>query len=188
MAAGALTAVVLAGGQSRRMGRDKARIIIAGEPLLERTVRVAAAAGLPVIVVGRQRPPDYCGLDVPFFEDQVPGAGPLGGLLTALRMTGTSVLLLACDLPRLSAEAVRWLAGETPGPCGLAVMNGAQVEPLFSIYTPACAAAAAAHLAAGKRSLRGLIAALDLARSEAPPWVAPCLRGANTPQELETTS
>lgn len=130
-----LTIAIMAGGRSRRMGRDKAMIPVGGVPMLERVARAALGAGLPVIVVGRQ-PPDGWPLDaVSFHPDHYPDTGPLGGLATALEVSGTSVLLLACDMPLITTEAIRWLIGQWDGSGeGVVAMNEGRMEPLFAVY------------------------------------------------------
>ena len=182
-----LVAAILAGGESRRMGTDKARLELGGVTLLERAARTAHSASLPVIVVGRDCPDDWPFPEAAFFSDAVPGRGPLGGLQTALTHTGGPVLALACDLPLLTADALRWLSEQTPsemGEHGLAVRNSGQWEPLFSVYTSACLSLIAARLAEGRLSLYGLIESGDFGRIDAPDWVAAQLINVNTPDEL----
>ena len=191
-------AAILAGGESRRMGRDKAALEVGGVPLLERTARLAGEAGLPVLVVGRLCPDGWPLPDTEFVPDDLPGRGPLGGLHAALRRAGGPVLALACDLPLLSADALRWLAGEwreqeerdrqegrdgQGGGDGLAVRNGEGWEPLFSVYAPACLPKIEPRLAAGRLSLHGLIETGEFGRVAAPAWVAAQLVNANTPEE-----
>jgi len=187
-----LTVTILAGGKSRRMGRDKARLEIDGLPLLERTAAAAQAAGLPVLVVGRARPLDWTSKDVDFAEDTLPGRGPLGGLHTALTRANGPVLALACDLPRLTAEALRWLElesqSERGGEMGLIVVNSGRWEPLFSVYTPACLPLIEERMRDGRLSLHGLIEAGDFGLAEAPSWVEPLLLNVNTPEELRGIS
>ncbi len=165
------------------MGTDKAALTVGRETLLARTARLAEDAGLSVIVVGRARPDDWTSDTVMFLPDDVPGLGPLGALTTMLRRASEPILALACDLPRLDADALRWLAAQTPGPHGLAVLRDSSPEPLFSVYTPACLPLAEARLSEGRRSLRGLIEAGNFARVDAPDWVAVRLMNVNTPEE-----
>ena len=112
-------AALFAGGASRRMGLDKAVLTVGGETLLARTSRLAKDAGLSVVVVGRARPDDWTLDTAAFLPDDVPGLGPLGALTTLLRRVSEPVLALACDLPRLDADALRWLAAH----CRLARMG-----------------------------------------------------------------
>ena len=190
-----ITVAVLAGGRSERMGQDKALLpITGGASLLEHVVGEARAASLsPVLVVGRERPPGWT-LDnaaAVFLPDETPGVGPLGGLQTAIsHANGAPVLALACDLPKMTAAALRWLLDEARAARvrgelgdGLVVVNGAQVEPLFCVYAASCLPLLEARLAQNRRSLRGLIEAGDFSRVTVPPYVAAALVNVNTPDE-----
>lgn len=184
---------VLAGGQSRRMGVDKASLRRGGVTLLERTARAALAAApvLPILIVGRPRPEAWpADLPAAFVPDDAPGQGPLPALGTALRAAGGPVLALACDMPLLSTAALRWLVRQSEqadadeAAHGLVATNQGQPEPLFAIYRPACLPLLARRMEAGQRSLRGLIAAGRFTLVPAPDEVAACLRNVNTPAEL----
>jgi molybdopterin-guanine dinucleotide biosynthesis protein A len=101
--------VLLTGGASTRMGRDKATLVVEGETLARRTARVLAAVCVPAIEVG----PGVSGL--PAVREDPPGAGPLAALRTGARAVGSlPVVLLACDLPNVSEPIVRMLA-QWPG-------------------------------------------------------------------------
>ena len=97
------------------------------------------------------------------------------------------MLAVACDLPRLTDDTLRWLAdraAEQAGPHGLAVQNGGQWEPLFSVYAPACLPLIEARLEAGRLSLHGLFEAGEFGRVDAPEWVSSQLVNVNTPEDL----
>lgn len=108
----ALGGAVLAGGSSRRMGRDKALIPVAGTTLVEGSVAaLRAAAATPVVVVGGDAEA-LRGLGLQVVPDLWPGEGPLGGIITALRAVDTDVVVvLSCDLTEASAVAVRSVVG-----------------------------------------------------------------------------
>ena len=180
----AIVAAVLAGGQSQRMGRDKTEIMWQGATLLARTARVAQETGCSVMVVGREQPDTWVMKAVKFVPDAFRGQGPLGGLATALQTAESSVLLLACDMPRLTPEALDWLMRQETGTHGSAVRQGDRWEPLFSLYTPDVLPLVQERLAAGKRSLQSLINAGEFRAAPAPPWLAAALVNVNTPEEL----
>lgn len=102
-------AVILAGGKSRRLGRDKVALPYSGDSLLVRTADLANAICDEVYISGRD--PRPLGLDLPWLRDDVPGIGPIGGLLTALRRLNRPVLALACDQPLLDCQTV-WSLSE----------------------------------------------------------------------------
>jgi molybdopterin-guanine dinucleotide biosynthesis protein A len=86
---------ILAGGRSRRMGRDKTRLRLGGRTMLDQVRRAARTAGWPVRVIRR---------------DRVPQCGPLGGVYTGLTSTtADAVLFLACDMPFVTADLIQFL-------------------------------------------------------------------------------
>ncbi len=102
------SAFFLAGGASRRMGRDKALLEFAGRPLLTHLIELVLPLAGRVAIVG---PPEaYRHLGVEAFPDPVQGRGPVAGICTALRASSTDWnLILACDLPYLTADFLRHL-------------------------------------------------------------------------------
>jgi molybdopterin-guanine dinucleotide biosynthesis protein A len=108
-AAGGVVVAILAGGASRRMGSDKAFVEVGGVAMIRRVI--AAAAGCEPIVIAPRTPP-YLALGVPVYEDRLPGMGPLSGLHAAFAVTAADrVVLVACDLPLVRPELIRWLVG-----------------------------------------------------------------------------
>ena len=178
---------VLAGGQSRRMGRDKAQIELDGATLLERIAYVANVVAA-AIVVGREQPADFEFDRIPFIEDREPGLGPIGGLQTALLHFETPVVLVGCDMPLLDPEALQWLVerfAESNAPHGLTCIRDREFEPLFSVYRPACLERIDTMIANGQRALHRLIQDGDFDEVDVPASVARHLLNINTPDELE---
>jgi molybdenum cofactor guanylyltransferase len=135
-AAGDWTVVVLTGGRSRRMGRDKATLEVAGRTLLERTLQ-QVPADVPVVVAGPPLTLDRPG--VTFVQEEPPGGGPVAGLDAALTAVTTPVVVvLATDLPfagRLPAELARSLRGSAPDTDGiLAAGPDGRAQQLCAAY------------------------------------------------------
>ncbi len=149
-------AVLLTGGTSRRMGVDKATLLVGGVPLAWRVARALAAVGGPVVEVGPGAVPW-----LPVAREEPPGGGPLAGLvagwswLAAIGVEGP-VVVAACDLPRLSTRTVRWLL-ERPGSGSVVPVLGGRPQPLCARWSGPALARAALALAAGERSLRPLL-------------------------------
>src|SRR5690242_9512250 len=109
-----VSGAILAGGQSRRMGSDKAALRIQGEPLLQRTARLLATITTDVAIIG---PPERAALapGVPILPDRWPQQGPLGGIATALQaLAGEAVLVVGCDMPFLNAALLRYFITLAP--------------------------------------------------------------------------
>ncbi len=100
--------IVLAGGRSTRMGRDKALLPWQGRPLIERQIAVLRAAGAGAVRVSGNRPA-YDGI-----PDAIPGSGPLSGLaVVAARCPDADLLVIPVDMPRLSAPLLQRLRADT---------------------------------------------------------------------------
>ena len=99
-----LTVCIQAGGQSSRMGEDKALKPFLGRPLIQRVVeRLSPIAD--ELIVTTNRPNDYGFLDLPLVPDLKPGRGALGGLYTAIAAAShPTVAVVACDMPFASAN------------------------------------------------------------------------------------
>ncbi len=199
-----LSIAILAGGQSTRMGQDKAALEVQGEAMLLRIARLALLTGAPLCIVGRERPLngafvngdeyEFRHREVKFLLDEAPGLGPLGGLLSALRWNAQSIhrrpclLLLPCDLPLLESSALEWIA-DAASTCsaahGLATTRAGMLEPMFSVYDARVEEHAREYLQSGRRSLHGLIESGDFGRVECPAEVAAQLFNCNTPEDLE---
>ena len=136
MAALAAAGFVLTGGESRRMGRDKALLELGGQPLVLRTVEKLIAVSGEVYLVGL--PERYGHLGLPVLADAVAGRGPLGGIVAALRASERDWnLVVACDLPYFESRFLEFLlerAGAEPEADAIVPRIGERWEPLCAAY------------------------------------------------------
>lgn len=128
-------AVILAGGKSTRMGRDKAWLTVAGEPLLARQIQLACDAGAREVLLSGRAGVDYARFGCRVLTDRWPEAGPLAGIESALHATTLPLLLaLAVDMPHMNADLLRQLAAHCAAATGtIPRVNGA-IEPLAAFY------------------------------------------------------
>ena len=179
---------VLAGGQSRRMGRDKALLPLGDQTLIERVLAAARPLGYPCIIIGD--PTTYAHLGLSVHPDRRPGLGPLGGLHTALSTTAAPVLLLACDLPFITPEFLRYLV-DRRGPHQAVVPYAATgLQPLCALYEPSCLTAVEAAIQADQLGMRDLLSNLNLDLVREKDWRPYDERGLlfanlNAPEEYE---
>ncbi len=191
---------VLAGGGSRRMGRAKGELDLLGRPLAARAAEVLGNVFPDVVLVAPPRPA-YLELGLEVIPDLHSGCGPLGGLHAALHhAAGRPVFVLACDLPLVSAELVRYvLEYETPsptlGPRGLRAVAKVTIaerrlQPLCGLYSPGCLEVADRHLRNGALSLQSLLDAVETIAvpmtAELPFFHRQMLLNVNWPEDLET--
>lgn len=165
----ALTAVILAGGRSRRMGEDKAllRLPSGGPTLIERVVVAAQAVSDDVVIVAADaaRLPPMAVRTVP---DAIAGAGPLAGLVAGVEAAHyPDILALACDLPYLSVPLLRWMVAlprtwDALVPYRPNEDGKAGWEPLHAIYARACLAPMRAALDRGDRQATAFFPAINV--------------------------
>jgi molybdopterin-guanine dinucleotide biosynthesis protein A len=152
--------VVLAGGGSRRMGRDKALVAWRGTTLAHHAAAVLGRAFAEVVVAG---PAALARPGLETVADRHPGRGPLAGLHAGLeRGAGRAVFILACDLPFVTAAVARHLvaaAGERREGAWVAA-DGDGPQPLCGLYAPACREVAAHRLEAGRLDMGGFLRAV----------------------------
>lgn len=151
-----LSVVIQAGGESRRMGRDKGLAYFLGERLIERAVRRVRSLADEILVTTNKEE-DYRFLGLPLFPDLQPGSGALGGLYTALHAAGLPlVAVVACDMPFINAEllaAARDLLVHTGADLVIARMPEGY-EPFHALYRrQTCLPAVQRALQAGERKM-----------------------------------
>ena len=144
-----VSAAIMAGGKSKRMGQDKAWIELDGEPLIRRVANVLAQVADEVIIVAND--PKYATLGLRVVPDRFPDGGALGGIATGVSAaTHDRVLVAACDMPFLSAEVWRVLLDHRFEADVVIPKIGGEFETLHALYTKACVAPMERALAAGK--------------------------------------
>ena len=158
--------IVLTGGTSRRLGFDKATVRVGSETVATRAARVLGAVCTPLIEVG----PGHTGL--PWVREDPPGSGPLAALVAGARaLKCERVLLLACDLVRVEPPVLRVVAGWDGAASAVPVVDGRR-QLVCARYGADALAIAADVLATGERSLRALVARLDIDEIDASHWGA----------------
>ena len=174
-----LLGALFAGGQSRRMGRDKAaEPALGGAPSLERALAALRAAAPEVAVLGRPFGPAQDG--VRYIPDLSPGEGPAVALAALSdRQPGRPLLTCPVDAPRLTAAALRWLGAV--GPAGGVLHLEGEPQPVFALWTPAALGRLRARVQAGDRALWRAQVAAGLPRVDPPAALGPAFAQANTP-------
>jgi molybdopterin-guanine dinucleotide biosynthesis protein A len=164
-------AIVLAGGKSRRLGRDKASEPLLGVPLLQRVLdRLSGVVSEFVVVTapGQVLPELTSPARLTVVEDVYPGAGPLGGLFTGLRAVSEDVALaVACDMPLVAPELAHLLLSLIPGHDAVVPVADGRLQPLCAAYARSCIEPMQRRLDAGELKLTALLDDLDVV--EVPP-------------------
>jgi len=173
---------VLAGGASSRMGRDKALLAFGETTLVEHVARAVREAAGSVTLIGD--PDRYGGLGHPVCRDLVLNCGPLGGIYTALSVAPTDWnLVVACDMPGISASALRGLI-EPEAQLGrdsvMAVGPDGDPEPLCAVYHRHCLPMLDRAIREKRFKMRDLVVELQ---TELRPLEGAALANVNTPGE-----
>ncbi len=186
-----VSAAIMAGGKSTRMGQDKAWLELDGEPLIARVAAVLGEVADEVIVVAND--PRYESLGLRVVGDRYPQGGPLGGIATGVSAaTHESVLIAACDMPFLSADLWRVLLAHATEADVVIPRVGGEFETLHAIYTKTCVPHMVRSLAENQLRVISFfnkvrVLGIDEAELRA---VDPTLRAftnVNTPEELAGT-
>jgi len=130
-----ISAALLAGGESRRMGKDKATLLFYGKPLWQIQLDLLQKLEPAEILVSARTDPAWRPPDVHFVADDPPSRGPLSGLAAALaRMRAKHLLALAIDMPFMTEKYLRFLCGQIEPGRGVVAKIDDRFEPLAAIY------------------------------------------------------
>ena len=185
-----VTAFVLAGGKSTRMGRTKATLELDGETLLERALKLASSAAAEAILVGpRAELGTYCRV----VEDVYPGQGPLAGIHAALAASTTELnLVLAVDTPFLEPRFLEYLVAQARESGAVVTLprTADGFHPLAAVYRPAFREAAERALRQGRNKIDALFAEVEVRILESDELeelaFAPAIfENLNTPEDVE---
>lgn len=162
----AVTAIILAGGDARRLGGvNKALVEVGGTPLLELVLDAVSGVCEETIIVSRTPDAfrDYGNRSV---ADLLPGTGPLGGLYTGLMASRNDLnFMVACDMPLLDSRFIGYMIGRIPPNADMLIprLNGF-VEPLHALYRRSCIPAVKQRLEAGDRKLTSFFDLVNVAQ------------------------
>jgi len=130
-----LSAVLLVGGESRRMGADKATALFRRKPLWQLQLNLLRELRPAEILLSARSDPDWRPADVKFVADEPPSRGPLSGVAASLgRIRTRHLLTLAIDMPFMSEKYLRFLCDQIEPRRGVLPMIGGRAEPLAAIY------------------------------------------------------
>jgi len=185
-----VSAFILAGGRSSRMGRDKALLRFGNRTLLQHALQTAALVAGSTYIVGPKERYAACGAVI---EDIYTGCGPLAGIHAALGATGTELnLILSVDMPRMTAGFLRWLIEQARAASQLIVVPDADggPQPLCAVYRRSVAGKAEEALRKGDYKIGHLFSQAPTRLISEPEIVAAgfsveIFQNLNTPEEYE---
>ena len=155
------TALILAGGESRRMGQDKANLLLGERTLLQSVVAIMQPLFAEVIVSVRQTRHE---IDLPQVCDDLLHTGPLAGLVAGLERNNTLwIFAVACDMPFITPAVIEYLAQQRADCQAVVPIVSGYPQPLAAFYAASCLPLARDGLnGSGKHSLRELLETLQV--------------------------
>ncbi|ODU25253.1 MAG: hypothetical protein ABS95_00575 [Verrucomicrobia bacterium SCN 57-15] len=149
------SAVILAGGRSTRMGCDKAWLPMNGQPLIAFQLAVVRELAPVELFISGRADTDYSSLGCPVLTDAFTDAGPLAGIAAGLDAASAPlVLVLAVDMPNMTASVLRGLLSLSASGVGVVPRVKRRVEPLAAFYPKAAAPLAVDLLQRQLRAVR----------------------------------
>lgn len=191
-----VTGVILAGGQSRRMGQNKALMRLGDEPLIAHVVRQIELVVDELLLITNE-PDLYTDLKIPVYTDILPDMGALGGLHTGLtHAVNSTVICVGCDMPLLQPNLLSHLSTllgnyDAVVPCVEAADRSAVVfQTLSAVYSKRCLPVIDGMLAAGELRVHALYDRIDTRIVQPHEWQAFDPQGLsffniNTPEDFE---
>lgn len=160
-----VSGAILAGGKSSRMGENKALLPWEGGTVIGSVASRLQSLFDHVLVVAAD-PSPYQFLGLPSARDQRPGLGPLGGVEAALREApDPRVFVVACDMPFLNPDLIRYMAWLPPAQAVVPYLDG-RPEPLHALYSKDALSHVRSLLAEGERRVHVLLERLEVRRVE----------------------
>jgi molybdopterin-guanine dinucleotide biosynthesis protein A len=188
-----VTAFILAGGKSSRMGQDKAFLSLAGKSLISHALDLARSVAQHVAIVGD--PAKFASF-APVLPDAFTGCGPLAGIHAALQSSSTDLnLMLAVDIPFVEPAFLRFLisAAETSGALVTVPFAARHLHTLCAVYRKGFFQIADRALASGQNRIDALFSSIkvrviDEPQLQAAGFHASMFRNLNTPGEFEAAA
>lgn len=163
-----MTAVVMAGGKSRRLGQDKRFLKLAGRTCLQRVLDVCKVVFEEILIVADGAEP-FQNMGVNVVMDLMPGRATLGGLYTGLHYAASSeIFAVACDMPFLSVETIKVIL-QRAGQADIVIPDlSGKLQPMHALYSKRCLPNLRALVEAGKLKVQDLCQCPDLLVSKIP--------------------
>ncbi|HTP10913.1 MAG TPA: molybdenum cofactor guanylyltransferase [Anaerolineae bacterium] len=189
----AVSAIIQAGGQSRRMGRDKALIDYRGRPIIAHVIETLRVLSDDIVVISN-RSDLYSSFGARVVADYDPPCGPLGGIAAGLKtMQHPLAVVVACDMPFLNVNLLRWLIDLADGYDAVVPQSGAEFEPMHAVYRRECYGPIVQRITHGERRVISFFADVRLRPVPEAGWrvldpEGRSLVNLNTPDDLNQLS
>lgn len=129
-----ITAFILAGGKSSRMGSDKGLVVFRRKKMVQHVINTLSESGFanPIIVSNND---DYKEFGLEVIEDEIKDKGPLGGVYSALLHSKTDLnMIISCDVPFIQTKVIELLVNSVEDQAVTVLCNDYQIHPLIGVY------------------------------------------------------
>lgn len=181
-----ITAIVLAGGKSQRMGTEKGLLVLNGKPFIKHICdALQPIFGSNILIVSANK--EYDALGFTRVEDIIENKGPVGGLYTALKASKTKInLVLSVDVPLVSTELLEWLIKSHDETYMVTqTKSGEKTSPLIGVYDRSMRIVFGEHMAGNQLKLREVIEDVKHQTIEIPEKWNNQVQNINTPEEYQ---
>ncbi len=180
-----ISAYILAGGKSLRMGKDKAMLTLGNKNFASHISDTINSINIPCKIVSSNE--EHKQLPIPIIKDTIKNIGPIGGLKSALSDTSTIWnLIISCDLPLISKQSIEWLLNvhQKGFDATITIVNG-KTNPIFGIYRKDCDTPVQTQITKANYKMIHLLDKLHVNYVKAPDNIAKELLNVNTPYDLK---
>lgn len=154
-----ISGIILAGGESTRMGSDKAQIIFQGKKLIEYPIELLVPFCNEILISANST--DYNGSGFQVVKDEYPKCGPMGGIYSALKRSSNEwSLVVSCDTPFISSCVISRLNENKQNFQCVVPVNKGKVEPLVALYNKLCLPSLLQNLQSGNYKMIRLLGSL----------------------------
>lgn len=177
-----ISAIILAGGKSTRMGRDKGLLLYEGKPMIQYVIDAVNPITTDIIIVSNQQ--GYEKFGYPIIEDEVKDCGPLAGIVAGLKnVQNEAALVLSCDVPFIKPELLQQLI-DSEGDVVFAKHND-KIEPLVAKYGVHCTPILETALTNGTRKVLDAFDFVEVGYLDIPKEYVKFVKNMNSPEDLK---
>lgn len=177
-----VSAIILAGGKSSRMGQDKGLMDLDGKPMIQHVIDAVKPITNDIVIVSNQEGYDQFGYTV--VEDEIKDCGPLAGIVTGLKnVQSEQAIVLSCDVPHITEELLALLL-DSPDDIILLRSEG-KAEPLIARYGVHCARIFETAILDGTRKVTDAFEYIEVTYVDIPADYLKFVKNVNTQQDLE---
>lgn len=151
-----LTGIILSGGQSSRMGKEKGLCLLNGKPLIEYSFDLLKKFCDSIIISSNSKDYEYLGCQI--INDEVQGIGPAGGIYSCLRASGNDDnFIISCDMPMITSDLIQYLLSQKKDFDALIPLFNGFPEPLCAYYRQSCIPVFKQSIEQGKYKIQDII-------------------------------